>query len=239
MNSEWRAISHLLQKSLEDFYLSSDEKYELTDKILALPYDAEGIAYLRNKAFDLAQLHINTEKNQMALLKWLKQTIKVLDKVKSNYHVEPAKVFFSPGKQCVNNIIDCILNAQQCIHVCVFTISDNRVRDALIAAHKKGIAIRIISDNQKSQDKGSDIFSLAFSGISVRLDVSENHMHHKFVVFDERVLINGSFNWTRSASEYNEENIMLLYEKNMIQKFLYKFEELWKLCENGEVISSS
>ena len=52
-------------------------------------------------------------------------------------------------------------------------------------------------------------------------------MHHKFAIFDKKLLNNGSFNWTRSASMKNEENIMVLHEPSLIGSFVSSFEELW------------
>ena len=48
--------------------------------------------------------------------------------------------------------------------------------------------------------QGSDIQRLAQEGIEVRTDADPKlHMHHKFAVIDNIVLLNGSFNWTRQA----------------------------------------
>tara|TARA_R110001592_G_scaffold341474_2_gene630581 strand:+ start:15757 stop:16116 length:360 start_codon:yes stop_codon:yes gene_type:complete len=111
--------------------------------------------------------------------------------------------------------------------ICVFTISDNNISEAILSAHKKGINVRVISDNDKANDKGSDVYYLAEKGVDVKLDTSPNHMHHKFAIFDQKVLVNGSFNWTRSASTVNEENITVLYDASLITSFTTTFESLW------------
>ncbi len=64
------------------------------------------------------------------------------------------------------------------------------------------------------------------------MDTSPSFMHHKFAIFDDRRLVNGSFNWTRSASKYNSENIVVSYEKGLIIQFRNMFEKLWLECVN-------
>ena len=56
-------------------------------------------------------------------------------------------------------------------------------------------------------------------------------MHHKFAVFDNSSLVTGSYNWTRSAAEYNEENIVVLYNSALITRFVKESERLWKSLE--------
>ena len=111
--------------------------------------------------------------------------------------------------------------------ISVFTISDDRLSDAILAAHNRGIKVRLITDNDKAQDQGSDIFRLIDEGIPVRMDNTENHMHHKFALVDKSILANGSFNWTRSATDYNQENILVTNEPKLVNAYLAEFESLW------------
>jgi mitochondrial cardiolipin hydrolase len=62
----------------------------------------------------------------------------------------------------------------------------------------------------------------------VRLDRSPDHMHHKFAVFDRTTLATGSFNWTRSASEFNQENLVITANPALVNAFSEEFERLWK-----------
>lgn len=48
-----------------------------------------------------------------------------------------------------------------------------------------------------------------------------------------KILINGSFNWTRSASTVNEENITVLYDARLIALFTQEFESLWQASESS------
>ena len=137
------------------------------------------------------------------------------------------EVNFSPGVDCKNAIIENIQQATKSISVCVFTISDNDISDALIAAFQKGINVQIITDDDKTKDKGSDIEFLFKAGIPIRTDDKPSHMHHKFAVVDDTILITGSFNWTRSASERNHENIIVTDNEPLVSQHKNYFEDLW------------
>lgn len=140
-----------------------------------------------------------------------------------------SQAFFSPGDACRQAIIAALSSAKREVRVCVFTISDDRISDALRDAHARGVNVRILTDNDKADDRGNDVYDLAREGLDVAYDNSSYHMHHKFALIDDDVLINGSFNWTRSASVKNEENIVLHFKEGLIEQFAEEFERLWKL----------
>ena len=109
----------------------------------------------------------------------------------------------------------------------VFTITDDRISGALAAAHQRGVKVRIVTDDEKAQDLGSDIQTLHRAGIPVVTDQGADHMHHKFAIFDARQLLTGSFNWTRSASERNLENFVVTNDAGLLRSFQKEFERLW------------
>jgi cardiolipin hydrolase len=138
------------------------------------------------------------------------------------------KAYFSPGNDCLNAIISAIDHTKSSLKVCVFTISDDRITDALLQAHRRGIKIKILTDNEKLFDFGSDIKQLAFANVEIRTDNTKNHMHHKFAIMDNQTILTGSYNWTRSAAMYNHENIIVSNSKELVQDFLVEFDKLWK-----------
>lgn len=138
------------------------------------------------------------------------------------------EVHFSPGDACRECLCDLLRNAKRSVDICVFTITDNRISREIFAAHARGVLVRIISDNDKADDRGSDIHRFIDAKIPVALDRSDKHMHHKFAVFDGAILVTGSYNWTRSAAEYNEENLVVLEIPSLILEFGTEFEFLWQ-----------
>lgn len=215
----------LIDDSVEDVFLTSAEKNQLKVTLAALNPDRQMSDFLRSELFRIARDHINAA-NYMEILIWTEKMNKLILAV-NKVEVQQESVYFSPGEACLQAIITHIKAAKNRIRICLFTISDDRIADELIAKHKQGLSIKIISDNDKAFDQGSDIEKLTRAGIPMRLDITENHMHHKFALFDNRITLSGSYNWTRSAERYNHENIMVTDSVKVLREFDKEFESLW------------
>lgn len=211
-----------LRQTLEDTYLSRTEKNTLKSILGTRMLDPEQANGIRAKIIELANEKVN-EKNFRLVMEWMKDANSLIRTAS-----QQSRVFFSPGDACKNAIIQQMNLSRRYLRICVFTISDDDIAHAILAAHRKGVSVRIITDNEKSFDRGSDIRRLASAGISVKMDVSDNHMHHKFMVADEQSLITGSYNWTVSAARFNHENILLTKEEGVIASYSGGFDQLWE-----------
>ncbi|MFN7781910.1 MAG: phospholipase D-like domain-containing protein [Lysobacterales bacterium] len=221
---DFKQLDQTLRDSLADLSLSVDERDELRE--LGQSLSADAVRYLRNRAFALVRELVVDPAQAQPALKWLEQVVKTLD-LKAQAAREPASAHFSPGESCRQKILALCRGARAQIDVCVFTLADDVLAEALLACHRRGVAVRLLTDNDKAFDAGSDVAWLREQGVAVRVDRSEFHMHHKFAVFDGRVLLNGSFNWTRSATNSNEENLMVIEHAQLIADFRAEFERLW------------
>jgi phosphatidylserine/phosphatidylglycerophosphate/cardiolipin synthase-like enzyme len=91
-----------------------------------------------------------------------------------------------------------------------------------------GTQVRIITDDGKIFDKGSDIYSLDRMGIKIKIDSFRSLMHHKFVLIDNQKLLTGSYNWTRTGSDINNENVLITTKKSIVKAYKHEFKRLWK-----------
>ncbi|VAW67570.1 hypothetical protein MNBD_GAMMA09-2281 [hydrothermal vent metagenome] len=217
-------LEKILTESLQDFKLDQSEKIKFKELSETLTDDQVG--FIKNRAFDLSRPFVE-QGGELAVRvhNWLERVIKAIQPVQSGVQIK-SSAYFSPGKDCRNNIIRLIKGAKKTVSICVFTISDNKITQAIMDAHNRGIDVSIISDNDKANDRGSDIYQLMDKGLNVILDDSPYHMHHKFMLVDSRVLLSGSFNWTRSASDVNQENILISYDDDLVSLFNQNFEKL-------------
>lgn len=215
-----------LQSSIADEVFSKEEKRTFKLLVQEKLLDQNQLNFLRSKVFELADQKINPT-NYSFILEWTKTAISALA-------AQPpltTDAFFSPGEECRTTIMQYIDRATKQLQICVFTISDNNITKSLLAAHKRRVQIKLITDNDKSLDMGSDIDELARAGIAVKMDITPNHMHHKFMIADQRTLITGSYNWTLSAAKYNHENILVTSEAGVIKSFANEFEQLWNVMQ--------
>ncbi|UCS94563.1 DUF1669 domain-containing protein [Echinicola marina] len=209
--------------SLEDHVLSRSERRELKSDLSALSTHEKQVLLSEIRNLALENTHDPQSQN---LIQWFYEAVKVLQQ-KEQANTSTA-AYFSPGNTCRDAIREEIRNASSLIHICVFTISDDHITDELLLAHRRKVPIKIITDDDKSLDLGSDIDRMEKEGILIQKDNSPVHMHHKFAIFDQKKVLTGSYNWTRSAAEHNYENIVLLEDIHTVRSFQKEFERLWR-----------
>ncbi len=229
---EKELILNALNATIFDRRLSRSEKKGL-QKVLSEDQTSTTASFVRQRAFQLASQAIKEVSNPVerdSVLDWLEDVIKLIERsaLDSAKTSNAAEALFSPDDDCVHRIKRLLESSKQCVDICVFTITDDRIRRSIIDAHRRDVKIRIISDDDKSGDLGSDVDHLEQQGIEVRLDQSRYHMHHKFAIFDRHTLLNGSYNWTRSAAEYNEENFVISKDRQLCRLFQGTFDSLWQ-----------
>ena len=221
-------IDTTLAQTFADRRLSRAERRALTEVFAEADATSRGL--YRHRAFELVRAHLATE--GAVALDWLEEVVAAL--ATAGQAGPPpsrlAEVHLSPGDGPLDRICGLIRGARETVDVCVFTITDDRIAEQLIAAHRRGVRLRVITDNEKAWDLGSDVEKLTRAGVSVRIDESPHHMHHKYAIFDGQIVLNGSYNWTRSAAENNEENILVTDDLRFVAAFREAFDALWTAC---------
>lgn len=65
------------------------------------------------------------------------------------------------------------------------------------------------------------------AGLDVRQDGNPQFMHHKVFIIDESMVVIGSFNFSDSAANSNDENVLIIHNAALAQAYLEEFERLW------------
>lgn len=149
---------------------------------------------------------------------------------------EIGRVFFTPGKACVN-IKKEFLKAEKSIDGAVYTVTTKNpvITGLKNVLKKKSAPVRLIFDNWKGESgrvvnkRAGDYFS-SF-GADVKYDNSiykkDPLFHHKFAVIDKKVTVLGSLNWTSSGCYKNREIIVINSDENLSEKFSEYFTTIW------------
>lgn len=223
---DFNDLDRTLREFAADRALGNDERFELRN--LGAQATVEQVRFLRNRAFDIARESVVADAaTAPEMLRWLEQVVRTLD-VSTVTAVATTSVCFSPGDACLRKLRELCRQARSTLDACVFTIADDRLTEELLDAHARGVRVRIISDDDKRHDDGSDIQRLCDAGLDVRVDRTRFHMHHKFALFDGKTVANGSFNWTRTASSSNFENLVVSNDAYLCRVFSEHFEHLWR-----------
>lgn len=157
------------------------------------------------------------------VISWLEACITLINQHAFHFN----RVFFSPGNKIKNEIKQLLDRAETTVDLCIFTITDNELAQKIISCHKRGVKVRIITDDEKTKDNGSEIISLAKAGIPVKTDHSHYHMHNKFGIIDKQIAITGSFNWTYTATKHNQENLVATSKFEIVKQYNNEFNRLW------------
>lgn len=234
-------LARFLRESLADHKLTRAEKSALADWLAKNVQTDQHRGLARHTAFAVARA---AEAPAAEVIDWLEDVMKVLAPLREAGGAQGADAprsgedlaFFAPGERCLQQIVHRLGQSRRTADLCVFTITDDRISRAILDAHRRGVKVRIISDNEKCHDPGSDIHRLRDADIPVKLDDVRGgrsdpgvngHMHHKFALFDGLRLLNGSYNWTRGAADMNYENLVDTADAKLVAAFAAEFERLW------------
>lgn len=139
----------------------------------------------------------------------------------------PIEVYFSPDDGTAERIIELITNAKISVYFLAFSFTSDPIADALIAAETRGVEVSGVFETSQASGQGGEFFRLADLGMGVELDGNPRKMHHKVIIIDSRTVITGSYNFSRSAEESNDENTLIIHNREIANQFLVEFEEIF------------
>ncbi|MFA6535255.1 MAG: phospholipase D-like domain-containing protein [Candidatus Babeliales bacterium] len=144
-----------------------------------------------------------------------------------------SEAYFSPDDHPAERLINLINGTKRKIYGAVYMFTDALIAEALINAKKRGVDVKIIVDNatmdyeygkgELLKENGIDVYVFAIQGKKSKFGTPL--MHNKFALLDNQ-LWTGSFNWTKSANQKNQENVIVTTNKKVYAKFEKQFEIL-------------
>jgi phosphatidylserine/phosphatidylglycerophosphate/cardiolipin synthase-like enzyme len=137
---------------------------------------------------------------------------------------------FSRVERCDVLLISLINRANRSVYVAVYSFTRDSLATALISAKERGVEVRVVIERERAYEQGSEYPRLKSAGVDVRLDGNPNLMHHKFMVIDGYIVVTGSYNWSSAAEDRNDENIVVILDRDVAQRFVQEFERVWQMA---------
>jgi phosphatidylserine/phosphatidylglycerophosphate/cardiolipin synthase-like enzyme len=129
------------------------------------------------------------------------------------------EVYFSPNGGCTDAIARELDKAQSTVLVQAYSFTSYKIAKGLLDAHKRGVKVEIILDKSQKSDQYSSADFLANSGMSVKIDSEHAIAHNKVMVINGVTVITGSFNFTKPAEENNAENLLMIHDKKLAERY--------------------
>jgi len=138
-------------------------------------------------------------------------------------------VSFSRTEDTSSSLRTWIARANSTIYVAIYSFTQDELGDALVAANDRGIDVRVFMEGENVNGLGSEYVKLVSAGITVRSDTRSALMHHKFMVVDGKVVATGSYNWSASAEDSNDENLLIVRSVFLADDYAAELNRLWAL----------
>lgn len=121
-------------------------------------------------------------------------------------------------------------NATSRIDVSIYDFNRDSIRDGLIAAHNRGVTVRVVTDDSAREHPTYSLYfdALETAGIPVVDDDRPGSiMHNKFFVFDETVVWTGSANITDRGFTVNHNNSLVLTSTVLADIYAIEFDQMF------------
>ncbi len=118
-----------------------------------------------------------------------------------------------------------INQARLSIDMAAYDLNLWSVRDALVAAHRRGVTVRVVTESDNMDEQ--EIQELKDGGIEVLGDRHEGLMHDKFIVIDRSEVWTGSMNFTTGSAYLDNNNLIRLASTKLAEDYTHEFEQMY------------
>ncbi|TCP23747.1 phospholipase D-like protein [Scopulibacillus darangshiensis] len=125
----------------------------------------------------------------------------------------------------ISGLID---QTKETLDIAIFLITKTKIIPRIIQAKKRGVDVRVITDRgQSTQYSKKAIDNLVDDGIPVKVNNHQGNMHLKLMIADNKVVCSGSYNFTKSAEEKNDEMIVIIKSKEIANEWTRRYDQMW------------
>jgi phosphatidylserine/phosphatidylglycerophosphate/cardiolipin synthase-like enzyme len=137
------------------------------------------------------------------------------------------QVLFSPEDGVAKHVLQRLNEAKSNIRFMAFSYTADDIASAMSAQKQAGLVVQGVFEKQNAAGSGAEFSKLKSGGVDVLMDGNCYILHHKVIIIDERTVITGSYNFTGSAEQDNDENLVIVDDRNLAQAYLEEFQRVY------------
>lgn len=141
----------------------------------------------------------------------------------NNYTIQN---YFCPEDNCQKHVLYELEKAKKSIVFMTFSFTDNMISSKLVEKNNLGIDVKGLMEAQRTNMQYNQYKYLTANNLTIYKDINPNIMHHKIFVIDNNTVILGSYNPTGAGATKNDENILIINNKEIAMKYLGEFQRL-------------
>ncbi|MCF7798365.1 hypothetical protein K9M74_00510 [Candidatus Woesearchaeota archaeon] len=143
---------------------------------------------------------------------------------------QPIQLYFCPTHHCETRVLSALSKANESIQVLAFSFTSKPIAELLVNKSLAGVNVSVVFEKTRIT-RYSQYEYLSANGVSVFKDTNKYTMHEKLFIIDNNTVIAGSYNPTQSATTRNEENILIIQDKELAQEFIREFTRILNLAK--------
>ncbi|GAB4510916.1 MAG: phospholipase D-like domain-containing protein [Anaerolineae bacterium] len=139
----------------------------------------------------------------------------------------PITVLFAPEDRVVPTMLDVLRSADAHIRFMTFSFTLDEVGQLLLDLSATGVEVEGVFETRGSRVSFSELPLLFCAGLNVREDGNPFTFHHKVFIVDDHTVLTGSFNISDSATNSNDENMVIIQDRDLAAQYIAEFERVF------------
>lgn len=139
--------------------------------------------------------------------------------------------YFGPEERLAPVLAAAADSAEEEILFMTFSFTEKIIGEAILRQARQGITVRGVFEATGSDTAFSyyeRMLGERLPNLQVHKDGNRRLMHHKVLIVDRELVVFGSFNFSASANEQNDENIVIVHDAEFASYFVEEFGFIWE-----------
>jgi phosphatidylserine/phosphatidylglycerophosphate/cardiolipin synthase-like enzyme len=143
----------------------------------------------------------------------------------------PVQALFAPEDRVAGHLIELIQCAKKSIRFLAFSFTSAPIADEIIESAAHGVSVSgIMETSQAKSSSAAQWDRLRHNGATVYLDANPRNMHHKVILIDGEIVATGSYNFSESAENKNDEDLLIFWNPALADAFEAEFQRIYDMA---------